>query len=257
MQTATVTTSPPAPPVLSLDDASLDPERLSMPALMRELTLQKKPSWLLVKLMNALERKRQAQGLGWSRAWNKYGLTVFRTHIEPEGGAGNLARLMPLVEHCLAGAPPVYLSFVRDLLGDPARMAFTFYHNHTTGDGRQYEGLTLSLGRKVPSDSTKRDRLDVILEDERKAGQVDGVVDRLRVYVCPWSTYGRDRSFHLHEAANPAAEEHRLAQALFEDAVGQYNRGKSDEGRQWRHWSVRYIDYFGPREFIPQGSSFL
>lgn len=228
-----------------------------MPALMRELTLQKKPAWLLRKLMNALEQKRQAQGLGWSRAWNKYGLTVFRTHMEPAGGAGELALVAPLLQHVLASAPAHYRDFVNDLLGDPGRMLFTFFHNHTTDSGRQYEGLTLSLGRKVASDHSKRDRLDIILEDERRNGGVDGIVDRLRVYVCPWSTFGTDRTFHLSDTVNLTGNAQGLAQGLFESAVEQYNQGKSDDSRQWQHWSSRYIDYFGPRGFIPQGSSFV
>lgn len=48
-------------------------------------------------------------------------------------------------------------------------MAFTFYHNHWLGEDR-FEGLTLSLGRKVPGDKTKRDRPDPILEDKLAGG---------------------------------------------------------------------------------------
>lgn len=222
---------------LHLDDASLEADQLSMPALMRELNQQKKPFWLLVKLMNALEKKRQGQGLGWSRAWNKYGLTVFRAHTQrAEDADADLARLRPLL--------------------DGALMSFTFFHNHTTDDGRQYEGLTFSLGRRVRTDATKRDRLDIVLEDERVDGRVDGRVDRLRVYVCPWSTYGPDRSFHLCERTEIAGPVGRMAQDLFEYGVETYNRDKYDASRQWSHWSVRYIDYFGPRSFIPRGSSF-
>jgi hypothetical protein len=245
-------------PVLPLDDASLQAEHLSMPALMRELNLQKKPFRLLVKLMNALEKKRQSQGLGWSRAWNKYGLTVFRTHTQHVDHAkADRARLMPLLALFLADAPAEYREFVDGVLNDPTRMSFTFYHNNTTADGRQYEGLTLSLGRRVPADTTKRDRLDIIIEDERRDGQVDGRVDRLRIYVCPWSTYGHDRIFHLCERSDLTGEQQRVAQDLFQHGVDTYNRDKSDESRQWSHWSVRYIDYFGPRTFIPQGSSFI
>jgi hypothetical protein len=243
---------------LALDEASIRPDELSEPALMRELNLQKKPSWLLVKLMNALEQKRQKKGLGWSRAWNKYGMTVFRTHVQRVAeDQAYFAPLHSLLNHFLADAPPVYREFVAELLNDPARMSFTFYHNNTTENGRQFEGLTISIGRKVPSDKTKRDRLDIVLEDERDNGRVDGMVDRIRVYVCPWSTYGRDKSFHLCERSDMGADELRLAQKFYQHCVGAYNQWKSDESRQWSHWSVRYIDYFGPRDFIPQGSSFI
>jgi len=244
-------------PRLNLDHTSLGCEQLSMPALMRELNLQKKPSWLLVKLMNSLEQKRQAQGLGWSRAWNKYGLTVFRTHIRrSEVDAVLGAPVVSVLEHCLAAAPAHYRTFVTELLNDPNLMSFTFFHNNTMDDGRQYEGLTLSFGRRVNADRSKRDRLDIILEDERKNGRVDGIVDRIRIYVCPWSMYGKTRAFHLCEYADLAAEEVPMAQDLFRCGVESYHRGKADESQQWSHWSVRYIDYFGPRGFIPEGSSF-
>ena len=243
---------------LLLDADSLRPEELSMPALMRELNLQKKPSWLLVKLMNALEQKRQRKGLGWSRAWNKYGLTVFRTHTQRVAeDADYFAPVISLLNHFLAGTDPVYRDFVSDLLSDPARMAFTFYHNNTTEDGRQYEGLTISIGRKVPGDLTKRDRLDIILEDERVDGAVDGRIDRLRIYICPWATYGADRKYHLCERNSFTPAERDLTQAGYQQSVSCYNQWKTEESRQWSHWSVRYIDYFGPREFIPQGSSFV
>ena len=227
-----------------------------MPALMRELNLQNRPSWLLAKLMNALEKQRQAKGLGWSRAWNKYGLTVFRTHTQrPLEDVDYFQPLQPLLEHFLATAPPAVREFTADLLADPARMAFTFYHNHDAGNGRQYEGLTISIGRKVAADPTKRDRLDIILEDERDGGAVDGLVDRVRIYVCPWATYQHEKTFHLCEGTALAADELRLAQGCYRSCVAKYHLWKGEESRQWSHWSARYIDYFGPRAFIPQGSS--
>jgi hypothetical protein len=254
----TMTTTLPTPDTLSLDADSLRPDELSMPALMRELNLQKKPSWLLVKLMNALEQKRQRKGLGWSRAWNKYGLTVFRTHTQRVAeDADYIVPVAATVNHFLGDAESVYRDFVADLLNDPSRMAFTFYHNNSTEDGRQYEGLTVSIGRKVPGDLTKRDRLDLILEDQRVGGAVDGRVDRLRLYVCPWGTYGLDRRFHLCERNAFTPEELGVVQATYQQCVRHYNQWKTEESRQWSHWSVRYIDYFGPRGFIPQGSSFI
>lgn len=244
--------------LLALDAGSIAPEQLSVPALMRELNLQNRPSWVLVKLMNALEQKRQRKGLGWSRAWNKYGLTVFRTHIQRvEEDQDYFEPLLPLLNSLLACASTDYRDFVEDLLNDPGRMAFTFYHNHTTENGRQYEGLTVSLGRKVPSDRTKRDRLDIVLEDQRENGRVDGRVDRLRVYVCPWATYADGRRFFLADRAAMDGSDDERVQAFYQRCVDRYHVWKNDESRQWSHWSVRYIDYFGPRTFIPQGSSFF
>lgn len=246
-----------APASLHLDEQSMPPDQLSIPALMRELTLQQRPSWLLVKLMNALEQRRQAQGMGWSRPWNKYGLTIFHTQTQPAGeDPVRESTVGPLLDALLDGAPARYRAFAASLLDDPKRLTFTFYHNNATENGRQYEGFTLSFGRYVLADGSKRDRLDIVLEDERHGGQVDGRVDRVRVYVCPWESYGPDRSFHLAETAALSPGEWPLAQALFAYGVSQYNRGKVDETIQWSHWSQRYIDYFGPRQFIPRGSSF-
>jgi hypothetical protein len=243
---------------LALDESSIRPEALSLSALIRELTLQHKPSGLLAMLMKALEEKRQARGFGWFRAWNKYGLTIFRTHVQRIAGDDDYFQpALPVLNHFLTAASSRYRNFVSDLLDDPGRMAFTFYHNNTTDTGRQYEGLTLSLGRRVPEDWTKRDRLDIVLEDEREAGRVDGRVDRLRIYVCPWATYSDGRTFHLSERTDLNPEDLALAQGLYESCVAKYHQWKLDESRQWSHWSVRYIDYFGPRRFIPQGSSFI
>ncbi|MFP6584856.1 MAG: hypothetical protein VCD00_20145, partial [Candidatus Hydrogenedentota bacterium] len=99
---------------------------------------------------------------------------------------------------------------------------------------------------------TKRDRVDIVLEDRRVDGAVDGKIDRRRIYVCPWETY-EAREFHLTEREDDLED----AQALYSHLLDYYHQWKSDEDRQWSHWSVRYIDYFGARSFIPQGSSFV
>ncbi len=242
---------------LPLDAESLAIGELSLPALMRELNLQQRPNWFLRKLMNALEQKRQAKGLGWSRAWNKHGLNVFRTHLQnirrdPE----YFAPVAPLLAQLLPLVPPAYQGFATELLADHrALMVFTFYHNHDSADG-QHEGLTLSFGRKVATDLSKRDRLDLILEDRRVDGRVDGRIDRVRLYVCPWAEYRRAKAHFSMVQNEPSPGVHAPAQELYESCVRHYHSWKSDETRQWSHWSARYIDYFGPRSFIPVGSSF-
>jgi len=239
-----------------LDDQSIDIDELSMPALAREISLQKRPNALLVKMMNALEGKRQARGLGWSRAWNKYGLNVFRTHTCDVRMDGDYVEpVIPFLKTFLAGAPEPFAAFADDLLNDPNVMAFTFYHNHED-ENQQLEGLTLSFGRKRTEDKTKRDRLDIILEDRRMDGHVDGMIDRLRIYVCPWSHYAK-KEFHLVEIAGLAKDDQEACQAIYDHAVRYYHEWKSDPERQWSHWSTRFIDYFGPRTFIPQNSSFI
>lgn len=238
-----------------LDSESISIDELSMPALKHEINLRKRPNWLLVKMMNALEKKRQRKGLGWSRAWNKYGLNVYRTHIcDVQEDSEYLDPIAPFLESYLSRPPAPYAEFIKDLFSDPMRMAFTFYHNHDDGES-QYEGLTLSLGRKVVEDRTKRDRIDIILQDKRVNGAVDGQVDRVRVYICPWVTYS-DKEHHCVDSSEFSKDEHRLVQDLYDHAVRYYHRWKGEEERQWSHWSVRYIDYFGPRSFIAQGSSF-
>lgn len=234
-----------------------DPDALSMGTLARELELQERPPWLLCQFMNALERKRQAQGLGWSRPWNKVDLTIFRTHtLDVAADAAHLAGVAPLLAHVLAGAPAPYADFARALLADPARMAFAFYHNRDTA-GAQFEGVTLSFGRRVAGDVSKRDRVDVILEDRRAPdGRVDGQIDLLRVYVCPWSEFRRDRRHHLVQCGAFPPALRADAQALFDASLRGYHAWKDDAGRQWKHWSQRYIDYFGARKFIPAGTSF-
>ncbi|MCH7908759.1 MAG: hypothetical protein IIB38_03985 [Candidatus Hydrogenedentes bacterium] len=240
---------------LPLDHDSLPIDELSIPALTREISLQRRPNWLLVKMMNALEQKRQSKGFGWSRAWNKYGATTFRTHITHLEEDQDYLRPIPDFLRALLGdSAGEYQSFIDELLDDPKRMVFTFYHN-MEDEGIQSEGLTLSLGRKVSQDKTKRDRLDIILEDRRENGAVDRRVDRVRIYVCPWNTY-QDKQFHLTDIRNLDVPQQQAAQTLYEHAIAYYHQWKGDEDRQWSHWSARYIDYFGPRSFIPLGSSF-
>ncbi len=242
--------------LLTLDATSLPAEDLSLPALTRERSLQHRPNWLLRKLMNALEHQRAVKGLGWSRAWNKYELNIFRTHLQdPLHDQEYFAPLTPLLERILPAAPLEYQAFASDLLADPTLIVFTFFHNHATAEA-QHEGLTLSFGRAIPGDPGKQDRLDVILEDRRIDGQVDGQVDRFRIYVCPWSEYQNNHTHFALELQDFTMDTFAPAQALYENCVRHYHLWKGEESRQWSHWSARYIDYFGPRSFIPAGSSF-
>ncbi|MSU60942.1 MAG: hypothetical protein EXS31_00875 [Pedosphaera sp.] len=241
---------------LHLDENSIRPEELSTSTLMRELNLQAKPAWVLRKLMNALEGKRQAKGLGWSRLWNKNGLNIFRSHVHHIAEDEDLLGPVKLfVASALSKETEVYWQFASDLLSDPTLMAFTFYHNYQA-EGFQYEGLTVSFGRRVPGDPTKRDRLDLILEDRRMDGRVDGQLDQFRIFVCPWAEYQNGRRHLALTSEGMASDALKPAQELYWDCVRKHNQWKESEGRQWSHWSQRYIDYFGPRSFIPGGTSF-
>jgi hypothetical protein len=243
---------------LQLDPDSLDTTALSVATLERELSLAQRPNALLRKMMDVFESKRQAKGLGWSRAWNKYDLNVFRSHkASLREDSAYLRGIRPLVDDLLAAVdvPTAQAQFVQELLQDPNTILYTFYHNRDVG-AVQWEGLTLSFGRTVASDKSKCDRVDILLEDARVNGAVDGRVDCVRFYVCPWKTYV-DKQFELHEHTSPAGDLAESAQAAYEHAIRFYDSWKNNEDRQWNHWSTRYISYFGARQFIPQGSSFL
>lgn len=239
---------------LLLDEQSINAEDLSKGTLMRELNLQRKPNWLLVKFMNALEGKRQKKKMGWSRPWNKYDLNVFRTHImDRHEDREFIDSIFDLVLEQITDLPKNYKYFVEDLQDDPNLMAFTFYHNRSLTN-TQYEGLTLSFGRRPLDDRTKRERLDVILEDLRVDGEVDGKIDQVRVYVNPWKEFSQDDEYFLYvkqdnEVPSPFNDAYR-------ESVGLYNQWKEEEKRQWQHWSVKFINYFGPRSFIPLNTSF-
>lgn len=246
---------PITPEIPALVDSKLETEQVSLGALMREINMRERPAWVLRMLMNALDKRRQARGLGWSRPWNKMGMTIFRSHRHIV--AQDLPLLGGAMEAIREFAPePLFsLPFVEDLFADPALMAFTFFHNRESG-GAQYEGLTVSFGRHVPEDRSKRDRVDLILEDRRVDGRVDGFVDLARIIVCPWSCYGIDRDHQRYEQCEFLDAERRCFDAIYRAFVESYHAWKDDESRQWTHWSAAFIDYFGPRTFVPQGTSF-
>lgn len=227
-----------------------------MPTLMREIGLHERPNWFLRLLMNALEKKRQAKGMGWSRPWNKTGLNIFRTHTTNlREDADHFAPVSGFVDRFLPAVPDEYATFVQELLADPECMTFVFYHNHDHESG-QYEGLTLSFGRRHAEDRTKRDRFDIVLEDRREDGRVDGEVDKFRCYICPWDRFQNGREFHLLQREHFDTDETDVVRDLYHSAVRHYHQWKGEEDRQWSHWSQQYIDYFGPRDFIPVGTSF-
>jgi hypothetical protein len=241
---------------LNLEEGSLDPSALSMSALTREIVLQKRPHWMLCRIMDALERKRQEAGHGWSRKWNKVGLTIFRAHQSDRvQDAAYFTAMRPLIDRLLQQVEEPYNSFARQLLDDPEAMTFSFYHNggQEHGAAEQHEGVTIGLGRRVADEPRKRDRLDLILEDRREGDSVDGVIDRVRLYVCPWSEYREKRFVTVEEKGRFESGDVEVA---YRAATEAYNHWKTVEDRQFLHWSARYINYFGRRTFIPKGSAF-
>jgi hypothetical protein len=179
-------------PHLELETGSLSASELSMGTLMREINLRNKPSRILQMLMGHLENKRMEKKLGWSRPWNKVGVTTFRTHkIRIQEDTRFLEKIRKTLMPVLVQIGENYLNFAREFLSDPNLMAFVFYHNRQQGLD-WYEGVTLSFGRRVPSDRNKRDRIDLILEDKRENGKVDNLPDRIRIIVNPFSNWLKD-----------------------------------------------------------------
>ncbi len=211
-----------------------------MPSLTREISRRRQPPAILRLLMGALEARRQAAGLGWSRPWNKLGLTVFATHV-----------LDRVHDQAVIDAARAHLggqAFVDELFADPGLMVFVFYHDRVVEDVR-YEGLTLSFGRRVAADRRRRDRVDLVLEDRCEAGGVDGAVDLARLIVNPWSEW-KNRAVQQTEL-EPAS-----VQRLYAECLSRFHEWQAVPERQWRHWSIDYIDYFGDRSSVPEGSRF-
>lgn len=244
-------------PALELEAGSIPVEELSLPTLMQELHLRQRPARWLRELRTKLAVKRQAGARGWTRPWNQYGLQVFRAHRQdPREDTGYFAPLGSVLAELLPQAPGPYRDFATGLFCDPTLRAFTFYHNHEDETGLQHEGLTLSFGRCVGTDTSKHDRLDLILEDRRRDGRVDGQIDRLRLYISPWAQYRQDQDHYHSEQAGQAVAIFTPARELYEHCVSHYHRWKGDEARQWRHASAPFFDHFKSRTFIPVGTSF-
>lgn len=242
---------------LSLEEGSIDPTQLSSGTLVHEINQQNRPTWILRLLMNTLEKKRMSKGLGWSRPWNKYGINIFRAHRHRWPDDNGLFELVDMaLKMALRDFPEDVRDFSSKLLHDSRKMAFTFYHNHRHEKG-DYEGMTISIGRKVQTDQTKRDRLDIILEDFRFLNRVDGKLDRVRIYINPWKENDPDSLTIIdQEFGNDFSPPNEFID-LYQKGIEFYNRNKNEKERQWSHWANRYIDYFGPRNFIPLGSQFL
>jgi hypothetical protein len=116
--------------------------------------------------------------------------------------------------------------------------------------------VTISLGRKVLDDVSKRDRFDIILEDKRENMYVDGHLDRVRYFINPWFDHRFERHF-FHEIRGQEIAKTPGIQKLYDKSCQSYVDGKDDVSQQFEHWSIRYIDYFGARTWIPKGSRFL
>jgi len=245
----------PATETLSLLDGPIDIDERALDALQLEVATHERPAWETRMLVQALEKRGQAQGAGWSRPWNRTGMAIFRAdRILPDMDRAALDAAREAIRE-FAPEPLLSLPFIDELFADPALTAFALYHNRESG-GAQYEGVTLSLGRPAPDEPSRRDRLDLILEDRRAGGCVDGRVDLVRILVCPWSCYRLDRDHHRLDLCELDAGEQALFDGIYRDWVGAYGAWTHDESRRWMHWSAGYSGLFAPRAFVPAGTSF-
>ena len=239
--------------MIKLDDQSLDPEDLSQEVLKRELFLQKRPKNILFKMMNILEQKRMDKKLGWSRPWNKYNLSIFRTHIHfIKQDREYLQTMFDLVLYLLSklSVEQDYANFAKSLMQDQSLLAFSFYQNRQDDEG-DFEGICFSIGVKQ---GRFRDRLDLIFEDKRRNdGSVDSKLDQLRLYINPYKRFANDE-FYLAKLVDNDID--GQMQGAYDLGIETYHQLKANPKRLWKHWSINYIDYFRARDFIPKNSAF-
>jgi hypothetical protein len=155
-----------------------------------------------------------------------------------------------ILQREIPGMPREVEESIHELLLDPNRlMGFMFVQETTNEDGSRYEGINISLGRV----NTKRyrDRLDIIIEsqivDERSQG-----ASRLRVYVDP---YDKDRKPPLWTYQSDTIEDSTREQ--FEDLAALSWEWADHPERVWSHWTSKYIEYFGPRQWNPLRTYFF
>lgn len=216
------------------------------------LSAERRPPWLLRVLMNALESYRQSRKMGWSRPQNKLGLRVFTTlkfdaQREPE----LIADVQNAFQAAFAATvAPQDEAFVAELCADPNLMFFVFFHDLREGE-QYFEGVTFSLGRRVPTSTRHRDRFDLILDVGVEAGAASGL-SRVRAYVDPFRQPIAERPATALTTAEPPAECSQLLNA----ASRLFAAHQHDQDRLWSHWSHKYIDYFGARAHAVTGTRF-
>jgi hypothetical protein len=93
-----------------------------------------------------------------------------------------------------------------------------------------------------------------MLEDLRVDDAVDNRLDRVRIVVNPFDKWTSGEKW-TREVGSERINENLAA--LYTSAVNFYRQYRDNPDRQWNHWAFRYIEYFGPRTFIPLKSAFI
>lgn len=217
-------------------------------AALKTLNNQDRPPAILRFLMSAFESYRQARKIGWSRPWNKYGINTFLSFKLGFPQDGDLvARARAVLAETCGGMPGAAKKFTDDLLADENLMGFVFLQEFSE-DGRRYESATLSFGRRTQK--RYRDRIDLILEAPIEGAAV-GAFSRLRVFVDPYAEQKQPIWQKTFDDVSSAG-----ATDLFAHLGALSWQWAGDKSRLWDHWTSRYIDYFGPRQWSLEQSHF-
>jgi hypothetical protein len=215
------------------------------------MSAAKRSPWILRALMGAIERYRQGRKMGWSRSQNKVGLQVFRSFkLDPRQEAELVAAALACLDQAFPSLPRAERDFVSELCADPGLMFFVFVHD-LEEEGRRFEGVTLSFGRRVKNANRFRDRFDLIL-DVPVVGDVAAGLGRVRAYVDPFRTPIAEHPPARHDCVSPPI----LAQQLLQIVAQRYPRLCREPGYAWSHWSHQFIDYFGARVAEPRETWF-
>jgi hypothetical protein len=128
-------------------------------------------------------------------------------------------------------------------------MGFIFVHEYTENQGldkkNDYEGATLSLGRRVKDKGNQRyrDRIDIIVESPVINGISQGL-QRTRIYIDPYCKQNKEP---LWQGELDSTHKPPLTQ-LFNSLSDTSWSWANDTQHIWDHWTSAYIDYFGNRQ---------
>jgi hypothetical protein len=192
--------------------------------------------------MNAVESYRQARKIGWSRRQNKYGVRTHHSYkLQVEDARRLGVEVLPILRSEGVPLDTEHQAFIEGLLECDGLMGFLFVQD-IESDGRRFESVTLSLGRKNAERLRHRDRLDLILECEIVDGASTGL-SRLRAFVDPFEP-GRKEAWLEHVVEGASGQS---ATALLAALSGLHHLWRHDASKAWNHWTQNYIDYFAPR----------
>jgi len=218
---------------------------------LNSLNKQNHPPRILCFLMNLLESYRQARKMGWSRAWNKYGLTTFQSFKLHATDDISLIQNTEKTLQSLPDIPNDALAFMQNILDEPKRlMGFIFISEYAEG-ASVYESATISFGCKVKDNPRGRERFDIIFDCPIVDTQVQPL-SRVRLYVDPYRD-GEKKPLYQCNIKSPTSEE---LITLFEQLCDCSWQWHDNAEKIWDHWTSNYIDYFGTRQINIQSSHF-